>query len=212
MSVKKHFWTGVAVLLPVAVTIAIANFVVEFLTTPFQKVYNKAIDFLGLGDIALIASGSNLLILLFIFLLTVVLGIIVNWFISQRILKFTAALLFKIPFIGTIYKASREVVHTLIDSPTNSFKQVVMVPFPSENSYTIGFLVNEAPVKTTSDTHNCLMSVFVPTTPNPTTGFIMMFAKDKVHSTSLSVEEALKYIISCGMIVPPSSQTLSTEK
>lgn len=207
---KKYFISGLVFLLPIAITLAIVNFVIEMLTKPFQNVFNKVLSSLGVHPYIFLTQTSSLIILALLFAFTLLVGAFVRWFVTRRVIRLGEYIISHIPLINKIYKASQDVIQTLIASPTSSFKQVVMVPFPNENSYCLGLLVKESPKECTDCANGELVSVFVPTTPNPTTGFILMFSKEKVRPTDISVEDALKYIISCGMITP--AQTYGSAK
>lgn len=202
---KKYFISGVVFLLPIAITLAIINFTIEILTTPFQSFFNKTLYLLGVGDHGLPAQVSNLIILIALVIFTFIVGLIVRSYLSRKIIHLGEYMIARVPLIGTIYKASQDVIHTLITSPGSSFKQVVLVPFPNATSHCLGLLVKDSPKACNDILGKEMLSVFVPTTPNPTTGFIMMFSKENVQFTDISVEDALKYIISCGMITPENA-------
>ena len=109
----------------------------------------------------------------------------------------------RIPIIRTVYKTCQEVINTIFATKTKSFKQVVLVPFPDEGSYSIGLVTQENIPNLAKKSCDDLTAVFVPTTPNPTSGFLMMFEeKDLIH-LDMKIEDAFKYIISCGECHPP---------
>lgn len=206
---KKYFISGTVFLLPIAITLAIVRFTVDLLTTPFQSLFSTILHALKMTEQGWYTQASSLIILTALFFFIILVGLLVRSYVSRKIIKMGEYLIAHVPLIGAIYKASQDVIHTLIASPSASFKQVVLVPFPNKDSYCLGLLVKDSPKECNQILQQELVSVFVPTTPNPTTGFIMMFAKDDVRYTSLSVEDALKYIISCGMIVPGSTMPVS---
>jgi uncharacterized membrane protein len=109
--------------------------------------------------------------------------------------------LHRIPVIKTVYKASQQVIKTIFGSSSQSFKQVVMVKFPTESAYSLGLISSQAPQACIRSSGSPLITVFVPTTPNPTSGFLMMYREEDVIFLDMKVEEAFKYIISCGVIV-----------
>jgi uncharacterized membrane protein len=203
--IKKYFISGLAFLLPIAITLAILNFVIEILTKPFHSLFFQLLNQIGISDNTILLQASRIFILMLLFVLTLVVGALVRWFITRKVIRLGEYIISHIPLINKVYKASQDVIHTLIASPTSSFKQVVMVPFPNENSFCLGLLVKEGPKECQTSSGQELLSVFVPTTPNPTTGFILMFTKEQVRFTDITVEDALKYIISCGMIIPTTS-------
>ncbi|MEI8366097.1 MAG: DUF502 domain-containing protein, partial [Parachlamydiaceae bacterium] len=107
----------------------------------------------------------------------------------------------RIPFIRSVYKTCRDVIGTLFTSSSNSFKQVVLVPYPSQDTKAIG-LVTRDNIQI-DGSKEVLIAVFIPTTPNPTSGFLILFKKDSLIYLDMKVEDALKYVISCGVIPTP---------
>lgn len=207
---KKYFITGLVILLPLAVTIAIVIFIVNFLTQPFIGFVSNFLsnintlnrDFLFLKPQQVIRYGSQLLILICLFLFTLFLGVLARWFFIKSIISLSDKILHRIPIVNKVYKTTQEIIKTIFVTDKNSFKQVVMVPFPNESSYVIGLISRESP-KTCSDNANAeLVSVLIPTTPNPTTGFLLMYDKKKIINLDITPEQAIKYIVSCGVITP----------
>lgn len=207
---KKHFLTGLVLLLPVAVTILVITFLVNFFTKPFLGFTSNLIHYWGLfpnGFLVLnqdqvIQYASRILILFALFFVTVLLGVITRWFIIGGLFKFCDKILHQIPLINTVYKTSQDIIKTLFVSDKNSFKQVVMVPFPREGSYALGLIARESPPICSEAAGGDLFSVLIPTTPNPTTGFLLMFKKEDIIELDLKPEDAIKYIVSCGVILP----------
>jgi uncharacterized membrane protein len=108
----------------------------------------------------------------------------------------------KIPFVRTIYRTCQDVIKTIFTSKTNSFKQVVLVKFPNPNTYSLGFLTGDQMPGFQDCVHGSGITVFIPTTPNPTSGFLMMYKREDVLYLDMKVEDAFKFIISCGVITP----------
>jgi uncharacterized membrane protein len=201
---KRHFITGLVILLPLVITLAILLFLVNVLTEPFVDLVSPLllqIPFLP-PSAQLIRYGSKLVILIFLFIFTLGLGAITRWFLLNLLLSWGNKLLHKIPLINTVYKTIQDIIKTLFASDNTCFKQVVMVPFPSPDVYVLGLVAKPSPSVCCNAAQEELISVFIPTTPNPTTGFLLMFKASDLRPVSLSTEEALKYIISCGVIAP----------
>lgn len=108
----------------------------------------------------------------------------------------------KIPIVRSIYRTSEDVVKTIFTSKTNSFKQVVAVRFPHHDTYSIGLITRENIPGLKETKHEDSVAVFVPTTPNPTSGFLVMYKPEDLIYLDMKVEDAFKYIISCGVILP----------
>lgn len=208
---KKYFITGLVILLPLALTIAIVMFMVNLLTTPFVGIVRGILDYFDLLDTSfLFLSAENIqivfskiVILILLFFVTVGLGAFGRWFFVHYMLNLWDYILHRIPLVSSIYKTCKDVINTLFGSKTNSFKQVVLVPFPSQQSWSLGLLTIENMSGVPKDETDNIVAVFVPTTPNPTSGFMMMFNEKDVVYLDMKVEEALKYIVSCGVILPP---------
>lgn len=199
---RKYFITGLIILLPFAVTVALVFFVLNFLTQPFIGLIEH---FLEDRDwyarfYTPIHFALQIALLFFLFFFTVLLGFLARVVVFKSLLSIYDYILHRIPVIKTIYKATQQVIKTLFGSSSRSFKQVVMVKFPTETSYCIGLISSKAPTVCENTIGSPLITVFVPTTPNPTSGFLMMYREEEVIYLDMKVEEAFKYIISCGVI------------
>src|ERR1700722_1578949 len=207
---KKHFITGLVILLPLVVTIAVVVFLVNFLTQPFIGMVSAILaklhiinrGFLFLKPEHLMQYGAKLIILVLLFLFTVGLGMITRWFLINALLRMGDRILNRIPIVNTVYKTTQDIIKTLFVSDKNTFKQVVMVPFPREDIFVLGLISRESPETCCNAVKDELVSVLVPTTPNPTTGFLLMIKKQDLIYIDMKPEEAIKYIVSCGVIVP----------
>ncbi len=201
---KKYFITGLVILLPLTLTIWIVAFAVNFLTKPFMGLVTKVFSETTIQlHPQLLKYGSQIIILIGIFLFTILLGLFARWFIIKGLIKIGDKILHKIPLVNKVYKTTQDIVKTLFITDKNSFKQVVMVPFPYKGLYSIGFVSRKAPETCSEAVNTDLISVLVPTTPNPTTGFIVLFKKEDIIFLEMKPEDGIKYIVSCGVIVPP---------
>lgn len=217
-TMKKYFVTGLIILLPVALTLAIVIFIFNLLTIPFLGIV-KAIftryhlfehGFLFLDPSQIQTLIAQILILISLFFLFVGLGFIARWFFFNTVIKCTDYLVKKIPLVSSIYKTSQDVIKTIFTSKTKSFKQVVLVRFPNAETYAIGLVTRENLPNLADTDHAEVTAVFVPTTPNPTSGFLVLYKESELIYLDMKVEEAFKYIISCGLI-PPSFIATSKE-
>lgn len=211
---RKYFLTGLILLLPLVVTVFVFLFLVNFLTKPFLgftsnimikwNLFPQGLFFLNQEQ--LIHYGSQCLILLVLFSATILLGMLTRWFFLSALISCCDRLLHKIPLINTVYKTSQEIIKTLFSSDKNSFKTVVMVPFPQKGSYALGLISRESPLSCNKAAGEELLSVLIPTTPNPTTGFLLMFKKSDLIFVDMKPEDAIKYIVSCGVILPENKK------
>ena len=198
---KKNLLTGLAILLPVALTLWILSFLINLLTAPFLGLVESFLPHTeGLTSHSLIIFASKILILLFLAALTLLIGFLGQHFLVRSFLQFSDYLLHRIPLVNKIYKGAQDIVKTLFSEDKTNFSQVVLVPFPRANTRSLGFLTK--PDQTAYLEKN-KVSIFVPGTPNPTMGFMLLFDRDQVTPVDMTVEEALKFIISCGVMSSP---------
>lgn len=215
---KKYFITGLVILLPLALTLALVIFVFNLLTQPFAGIVEAILDhyqvlqngFLFLSAQQVQEYISQIIILVFLFFFTVLLGYITRWFFIHYLLRFGEQFFLRIPFISSIYNACKDVIKTIFTSQTSSFKQVVLVQFPNENNYCIGLVTGTHFPTLNQYLEKKMVSVFVPTTPNPTSGFLVLFEETDLIYLNMKVEDAFKYVISCGVIITPF-QSISKE-
>ena len=208
---KKYFLTGLALLLPLAVTVAVLAFLINILTRPFVGMVSESLKylpflqkgFLFLSPEQIVLYTSKFLILVTLFLFTVFLGMVTRWFFIKLLLGFSDKILHRIPIVNTVYKTTQDIIKTLFVSDSTSFKQVVMVPFPRTDTFVIGLVSKESPAICSAAAQDNLVSVLIPTTPNPTTGFLLMYPKKDLIYIDMRPEDAIKYIVSCGVITPP---------
>ncbi len=209
-TLKKNLITGLVILLPIAITIALLSFLINLFTAPFvdlvssflRKFQISSSGFLFLSSEQVIRYISKLLVLCLLFIITVLLGMLTRWFVVHSLLSLTDKILRKIPVINTVYKASQEITKTFFKNDQTSFKQVVMVPFPRKDTYALGLVSKEAPESCSKLVGSQLISVLVPTTPNPTSGFLLMVDHKDLIYLDMKPEDAIKYVISVGVLTP----------
>jgi len=191
--IKRHLIAGVLAIVPIALTFWILRFLFRFLdsfTAPILR--NIGIEIPGLGII---------LTLLFIFLL----GLLITNVLGRTIFNWGEKVLNKLPLVNTIYNAVKQITNAFSGKSMKDFKQVIFIQYPRKGLWTMCFVTNQSKNESGDEFYH----VFVPTTPNPTSGvFIVIPQKDAVHP-DISVEEGLKSIISGGIIDPGIS--LSTK-
>lgn len=207
---KKYFLTGLVILLPVTLTVAIVIFIFNFLTVPFLGIVKAVFEryllfeegFLFLNADQVQTLFAQFLILGSLLLIVFGLGMIASWFFFNTFLKFAEQIVTQIPVVRTIYKTCHDVINRLFTSKAQAFKQVVLVPFPNPDSFSFGFITKEDLQNFKGLPDQETVAVFVPTTPNPTSGFLMMFKTSDLFYLDMRVEDAFKTIISCGVIYP----------
>jgi uncharacterized membrane protein len=212
---KKYFFAGLVTLLPLAVTFWVIHFIVRFLTQPFQGVVvsflNSFPGFAGHVPMGAARIISEILILIILFLFILVFGFVARRYFFHQLLKFGDAILYKIPLVNKVYKTSKDIVQSLFNTSSKPFKQVVLLHFPYQGAYCLGLISSDAPATCTDSLDSDMVSVFIPTTPNPTTGYLVMCRRTDLIYLKMKSEDAIKYVVSCAVIQPEMSQKESAQ-
>jgi len=191
-SIRNNFIAGVVVLIPIGITV--------YLTLFFIKVSSKILPKEINPNHYLPYNIPGLEILISILLITLV-GWLSLSFIGKRLFDLFENILNKIPILRTIYSAVGQLIETFTKSKSNK-KNVVLIEYPRKGVWAVGFATKENTGEIKKKTGKELINVFVPTTPNPTSGFLLMFPKNEVIYLDLSFEEASKFIVSAGTSNP----------
>lgn len=201
-SFRNAFLSGLVLLSPLAVTWMVFTWLVDRVGGQFRPVFFFAVP-------ELVRENPNLslvwdvLTTILVILLIAFLGYLSRWVLTRYFAKLTERFINNIPGIGAVYRTVKQIVDTFSAQKRNVFEKVVMVEYPSPNSHVLGFLTNRANGEVQSRTDSERWTVFVPTTPNPTSGFLIFYPKDRVIEMDMSVSDAMKLIISGGSVVPP---------
>ncbi|MDO9312990.1 MAG: DUF502 domain-containing protein [Burkholderiaceae bacterium] len=204
---KKYLLTGLLVWLPLAITIWVLTSVLGMLDGLFAWMISASQAVLPSAahsplEMLKQIPGLGVIVMMVGLLLT---GMFATNIIGQWWLRQGSRLLNQIPIVKSIYSSVKQVSDTLFSSSGNAFREAVLVQYPRQGSWTIAFVTGrpggEAGVHLSGD----YLSLYVPTTPNPTSGFFLMVPRADVISLKMSVDEALKYVISMGVVAPPTA-------
>ena len=201
-SIRTAFITGLLILLPLGVTVFIVNIALDRVGNPASELFFNFID-QNIRELPTVEIPLQLLSLLIVFLIITALGYFSRIFIGQLFLKFFERILTQLPLISQVYNTVKQLVDTFSQQKKAVFQEVVMIEYPRKGIYAIGFLTNQAKGEVQSLTGEHLVNVFVPTTPNPTSGFLLMIPKKEVIPMQMSVGDGMKTIISGGAVTPP---------
>ena len=189
---RNYFFTGIIVLVPIGFTLYLTVFLISISSNliPEEINPNNYLPF----------SVPGLEIAISIIFITIIGGLSLS-FIGKRILQLINDLLKKIPILRTIYSAIEQMTESFANKK-NGKKSVVLVQYPRKGVWAVGFATKDNKGEITKKTNTNLVNVFVPTTPNPTSGFLLMFPKDEIKYLDMSFEEASKFIVSAGTSNP----------
>ncbi len=201
---RDNFLAGIVVILPFTITIFIIRFLVIWLNTimlnplalrlrPYLLQEQQRLFF------------AKVVVFIAAILIIILIGLMTRVLILRRTFSFLEKLLYKLPVVNKVYRALKEISSALFMNKKESFKKVVLVEYPRKGIYTLGFITSESKgtLQDAVDNHD-LISIYIPTAPNPTSGLFILVSRNEVLPVNLSVEEAFKVVISAGAIMPPS--------
>ncbi len=197
-NIRNKLLTGFLVILPIYVTIFVVKFLFRFIGAKLLPIVNRLVK----HDLQLPDTVVNpLLITVGIFLtfaLVYFTGLFASNFLGRWIIKLYERIIHSTPVVKSIYSSSKQVASTFSASTSSSFKRVAIVEYPRPGMSVIGFVTGSM----TNKRGTSLTSVFIPTTPNPTSGFLVYVKKEDVMDTNMTIEKAIKLVISGGILVP----------
>ena len=201
---RANFFTGLAVVLPSAISIAvvlwlfgtIANITDKllFLVPPEWKYVN--------GQAGAIRWYWSVVAFLLAITVISLIGRLTRHFIGRKLIELFDGWMLRIPLLNKIYGAIKQVNEAFSSNKDSSFRQVVLVEFPKQGTYSVGFITGDQNQEIQARTQEKIVSVFVPTTPNPTSGFLILVPENSVTKLNMSVADGIKFIISLGAVSP----------
>ena len=194
---KKYFITGLLIWVPLAITVWVLALIVRTMDQSLLLL-PRAINPETLMGFYVPGIGA-ILTLLVVFLT----GLVTANIIGQRLVRFWEGVLSRIPVVKSVYYSVKQVSDTLFSSSGDAFRKALLVQYPRPGSWTIAFMTGLPGGDVIQHLKGDYVSVYLPTTPNPTSGFFLMMPREDVIELDMSVDEALKYIISMGVVAPP---------
>ena len=197
-SFKKYIVTGLLAILPAAFTWIIIVYLYNIFTSPGSYVVSIVYNFLYGNQFEINDYLTNFLSFLFTLFFIYIFGFVTNRFIGKSIMSLFDRLVLKIPVAKTIYKTIKQLTNSIADTQANAFEKVVSIEYPKKGIWTIAMVTGQSIDKNNIEYYH----LFLPTTPNPTSGFMLIVKKSDVIESKMNVEEGLKTIISGGMVAP----------
>lgn len=198
--IRSRFLTGLLIAFPLVVTVFFARFLFNLLDRWSYPITTRLVGH------PLRGVGATLAVIL-VFLL----GMLAHNVFGRRILRFGENLIERVPVLRSIYLGTREVTRAFGSDRSRSFRRVVLIPYPLEGAWCLAFVTSEFEQETPEGPRR-MISVFMPSTPNPTTGFYLIYPRDRVRSTTLTIEEAARLVISGGILAPHPSRIVPPEE
>jgi uncharacterized membrane protein len=199
--IKKNFLTGLLVLIPIILTVWVLATLITFLDQVILLLPETArpSNFLGTP-----VFGFGVIMTFLIILFT---GFLANNFFGKKLILLYENLVNRLPFVKTIYGGIKQVSDTLLSSSGNAFSKAVLIEFPMAGTYSFAFITGEPNEEINKNLKGKFVNVYVPTTPNPTSGYTLIVPVDKVIDLDISVDQVLKYVISMGVVPAKKNKT-----
>ena len=192
--ISNNFFKGILISAPIIITLYIAWGLIKF----FDK---KASPLLGTFPFEIPGFG-----LITVFIFFAIIGFITTGLLGRIFSSFIEKVLSKMPVLRNIYSGLKQLFEAILAKKSNSFREVVLLEYPRKGIWAMGFLTGETKGEVNRKTKNQMVNIFLPTTPNPTSGFLLFVPKKDILRLTMTVEEAIKMIISAGMLTPSENQ------
>ena len=194
---RRYFLAGILVTSPILITVYVTWLIVTFVDTQVAGMLPESLDFTKKLPHQIPGLGLIISIIAITFI-----GAITPGFIGRTLLKSGERVLNKMPVVRSIYGAIKQIMETVMSTNSDSFREVVLVEYPRKGIWVIGFVTGETKGEVQSLTKDKVINIFVPTTPNPTSGFLLFIPQKDLVYMDMKVEDAVKMVISGGIVTP----------
>ncbi|MDR2628889.1 MAG: DUF502 domain-containing protein [Puniceicoccales bacterium] len=207
--VRKSFITGVVLILPIGITLFFIDLMLRYVGAPASRILFCWMDD-SIRNTSAMYFVINAVSICLVIVIIVLVGFLSKLFLGKLIIGLTEKLINHVPLVNTIYKTVKQVINTFGTNRDAAFSKTVLVEYPKEGSYAIGFLSSKFEGEVSEKIGEPVVNVFVPTTPNPTSGFLLVIPKRNVIGLKMSVTDGMKLIISGGIVTPPHGKITKT--
>jgi len=199
--IRNYFFAGVLVTAPISITLfaawTVLDYIDDFITDLIPSLYNPMtylpVAVPGLGIAILITTVT-------------LIGFLTANFLGRILIGWGERLVERMPVVRSIYGALKQIFETVLSDKTKSFQEVVLLEYPRRDMWTLGFVIGKTYGEVQEKTHGEMLNVYIPTTPNPTSGYLVFLDRKELITLNMTVEDALKMIISGGIVTPPYAQ------
>ena len=195
--IRSWFLTGILVMTPLILTIYVAWAFITFvdnLVVPLVPFYYRPSNYLPFS-----ITGLGLII---VFIFTTFVGLLATGLFGRTLIRIWENILNRMPVVRSVYSAIKQILETVMATQSDAFRQAVLVQYPRKDIWAIGFVTGSTKGEVGKRVDKKMVNVFMPTTPNPTSGFLLFFPQEDLIFLNMTVEDALKLVVSGGMVVP----------
>lgn len=204
---RNYFLAGILITAPITITVWLAVQIIEFFDSTVRNLIPAAYN----PEHYLPFSIPGLGLVMFVVGLTVI-GALTAGFLGRSITRTAEHILNRMPVIRTVYNALKQIFETVLQKQSSAFRKVVLIEYPRRGIWCLGFLSGTTEGEVQNLTDEQLLNVFLPTTPNPTSGFLLFLPKKDVVILSMTVEEGIKMVVSGGLVTPPDMRPKATQE
>lgn len=194
---RRYFLAGILVTSPILITVYVTWMIITFIDTQVAGLLPESLDFTKKLPHQIPGLGLIISIIVITFI-----GAITPGFLGRTLLKVGERILDNTPVVRSIYGAIKQIMETVMSTNSESFREVVLVEYPRKGIWVIGFVTGETKGEVQTLNKDTLINVFIPTTPNPTSGFLLFLPKKDLIYMNMKVEDAVKMVISGGIVTP----------
>ncbi|MFM9844733.1 MAG: DUF502 domain-containing protein [Dongiaceae bacterium] len=214
---RDYFLAGLLVTAPISITIYLTwsfiswvdDTVLPLLPAAYNPENYLRFDVPGIGLIHLTLPGIGLVIAVFVL---IIIGALAAGLVGRLFVDYSERILNRMPVVRSIYSAIKQVIETMLTQKSDVFREVVLVEFPRQGMWSLGFIAGRTEGEIQELTEDEVLNVYIPTTPNPTSGYLCFVARKDIVPLSMSVEEGIKMVVSGGIVTPPDRRPLSERK
>lgn len=208
-NLRNAFISGLIFLLPLIITLVIINFLMVNVGNPSSQLFFWFFDPQEFDSVA-IQYIINFASIIVVFIIITSVGFFSKYFFGKLIITFTESIINNLPFINKIYTIAKQIAETFSRQNRAIFQNVILVEYPRRGCYGLGFLTGSLKLKTNQNVELKMFYVFLPTTPNPTSGLLLLLPEDQVTYLNISIAEGIKLIISGGTVSPDNISSIKT--
>ena len=205
---RGYFLAGVLVTAPVAITLATAWWFVGFVDSKVVPLipsrYNPDSYLRDIVGFEIGLPGLGVVVLL---VLITLIGALTAGFVGRYVIHLGERIVARMPVIRNVYSALKQIFETVLKQQSNAFRQAVLIEYPRRGIWAVGFITGNTEGEVQTLTKDDMVNVFLPTTPNPTSGFLLFVPREELVYLSMTVEEAIKMVISAGIVTPPDRRS-----